>query len=110
MEDKLYKKLEDELKEFKAEMKEKGVDYAIDRAYELVVKQEIIDTFADRDLDKNEIKALLKNKNVLDEIYDNWLNFDGNFREQLEYCVDDSISKITNSYTEKAKQNKAKER
>lgn len=34
------------------------------------------------DLDKNEIKALLKNKNVLDEIYDNWLDFDGNLREQ----------------------------
>ena len=44
MEDKLYKKLEDELKEFKAEMKEKGVDYAIDRAYELTTKQEIIDS------------------------------------------------------------------
>ena len=53
---------------------------------------------------------MLKNKNVLDEIYDNWLDFDGNLREQLEYCVDDSISKITNSYIEKIKKNKAKER
>ena len=47
---------------------------------------------------------------VNDEIYDNLLNFDGDLREPLEYYVDDSISKITNSYTEKVKQNKAKER
>lgn len=108
--EKLNKKLEQEMKEFRDKLKENGVDYAIDKAYDLVVKQEIIDTFADRDLDKNEIKALLKNKNVLDEIYYNWLDFDGNLREQLEYCVDDSISKITNSYIEKIKKNKAKER
>lgn len=107
---KLNEKLGQEMKEFKDKLKENGVDYAIDRAYELVAKQEIIDTFADRDLEKNEIKALLKTKNVLDEIYYNWLDFDGNLREQLEYCVDDSISKITNSYIEKIKKNKAKER
>ena len=44
------------MKEFRDKLKENGVDYAIDKAYDLVVKQEIIDIFADRDLDKNEIK------------------------------------------------------
>lgn len=54
--EKLNKKLEQEMKEFRDKLKENGVDYAIDKAYDLVVKQEIIDTFANRDLDKNEIK------------------------------------------------------
>ena len=44
MEEKLYQKLENELKDFKTKMKENGVDYAIDRAYELTTKQEIIDS------------------------------------------------------------------
>ena len=34
MEEKLYKKLEIELKYFKDKIKEKGIDYVIDRAYE----------------------------------------------------------------------------
>ena len=43
MEDKLQEKLEQELKDFKQEVKEMGVDIAVDKAYELTVKQEIID-------------------------------------------------------------------
>ena len=99
MEDKLYKKLEDELKEFKAEMKEKGVDYAIDRAYELTTKQEIIDSIQfDHILSKTEIKALLSRENVLDELYDDWLSFDGNMREHINYSVDKSLNLITDEY------------
>lgn len=99
MEDKLYKKLEDELKEFKAEMKEKGVDYAIDRAYELTTKQEIIDSIQfDYSLSKTEIKALLSRENVLDELYDDWLSFDGNMREHINYSVDKSLNLITDEY------------
>lgn len=99
MEDKLYKKLEDELKEFKAEMKEKGVDYAIDRAYELTTKQEIIDSIQfDHDLSKTQIKALLSRDNVLDELYSDWLSFDGNMREHINYSVDKSLNLITDEY------------
>src|SRR5574344_778937 len=92
MEDKLYKKLEDEFKEFKAEMKEKGVDYAIDRAYELTTKQEIIDSIQfDHELSKTEIKALLSKENVLDEMYDDWLSFDGNMREHTNNYKKDKV-------------------
>ena len=41
--DELLKKLELELKDYKSYVKEQGVDYAIEKAYELTVKQEIID-------------------------------------------------------------------
>ena len=41
LKDKLIKKLEQEIEDFKSELKEKGVDYAIDRAYELTAKQEM---------------------------------------------------------------------
>lgn len=99
MEDKLYKKLEEELKQFKAEMKENGVDYAIDRAYELTTKQEIIDSIQfDHSLSKTEIKALLSRENILDEMYDDWLSFDGNMREHINYSVDKSLNIITDNY------------
>lgn len=105
MEDKLYEKLENELKDFKAQIKENGVDYAIDRAYELTTKQEIIDSIQfDHELSKTEIKALLSRENVLDELYDDWLSFDGNMREHINYSVDKSLNLITNEY----KKDKAK--
>lgn len=99
MEDKLYQKLENELKDFKTKMKENGVDYAIDRAYELTTKQEIIDSIEfDHDLSKTQIKALLSRENILDELYDDWLSFDGNMRENINYSVDESLNLITHEY------------
>ena len=60
MEDQLYEKLENEMKEYKEKVKEKGLDYAMDKAYEMTVKQEIIDSIEyDHELSKTEIKALL---------------------------------------------------
>lgn len=99
MEEELYQKLYDEFNKFKAQMKENGVDYAIDRAYELTTKQEIIDSIQfDHTLSKTEIKALLSRENVLDEMYDDWLSFDGNMREHINYSVDKSLNIITNDY------------
>lgn len=99
MEDKLYQKLENELKDFKTKMKENGVDYAIDRSYELTTKQEIIDSIEfDHDLSKTQIKALLSRENILDELYDDWLSFDGNMRENINYSVDESLNLITDEY------------
>ena len=99
MEDKLYQKLENELKDFKTKMKENGVDYEIDRAYELTTKQEIIDSIEfDHDLSKTQIKALLSRENILDELYDDWLSFDGNMRENINYSVDASLNLITDEY------------
>lgn len=99
MEEKLYQKLENELKDFKIKMKENGVDYAIDRAYELTIKQEIIDSIEfDHDLSKTQIKALLSRENILDELYDDWLSFDGNMRENINYSVDASLNLITDEY------------
>ena len=106
--DKLLKKLEQELKEYKSYVKERGVDYAIDKAYELTVKQEIIDCIAyDSNLSKEQKKALLKCDNVLNDCYDEWLKTDGNLREHLNYSVDKSVENITDDYKkDKIKANK----
>lgn len=97
--DKLLQKLERELNKYKAYIKEQGVDFAIDKAYELTVKQEIIDCIAyDSDLSKEQIKALLKFDNVLENCYDEWLNADGNLREHLNYSVNKSVEHITDDF------------
>lgn len=65
---------------------------AVDNAYELVVKQEIIDSFNyDMSYDKEELQALLKQNNLLSQAYDEWLSADGNLRVALEYSIDNVI-------------------
>ena len=41
MKEELIKKLKAEMEKFKEKIRESGVDYAIDRAYEITVKEEL---------------------------------------------------------------------
>lgn len=105
MEDKLQRKLEQELKEFKQEVKEMGVDVAIDKAYELTVKQEIIDGLIyDNFLEKKEINAILSCKKPLQKLYDDWLTQDGNLRTDLNFSIDKSVNSLTSAYIKKVKE------
>ena len=106
--DKLIQKLEQELKDYKAYVKEQGVDFAIEKAYEITVKQEIIDVLVyDSELSEKQMKALLKTDKVLDECYDDWLHCDGNLKETLSFSVDESVNTITDNYKkDKIKANK----
>lgn len=114
MEEKLQEKLEEELNNFKQDIKTKGVDFVIDKAYEITVKQEIIDSLIyDNSLSKKEINALLSCKDPLQKIYDDWLTQDGNLRTDLNYSIDKSLNSLTNAYVKKFKsirENNAMER
>lgn len=99
MEEKLLDKLRTEYRIYKKEVKERGVEYAIYSAYEITAKQEIIDCIeCDCVLSKTEIKALLSKKDLLDELYQDWISFDGNMREHINYSVDKSLESIVNDY------------
>ena len=106
MEEKLFKKIEQEMKDYKEYIKERGVEFAIDRAYELTSKQEIIDSLKyDNSLSKKQLKALLSRDNLLDELYDDWLSFDGNMREHINYSLDKSLNTITENYLKNKSKN-----
>lgn len=100
--DRLQQKLEQELNDYKSYVKEQGVDFAIDKAYELTVKQEIIDCLIyDNNFTKEQITALLKCDNILEQCYDEWLKSDGNLRETLNFVVDDRVELIIDDYQKK---------
>lgn len=104
----LINKLEKEFKDFKESIKEKGVDYAIDSAYELTIKQEIIDIIHyDFKFSPIETKALLKEDDLLQDLYDEWLDSDSNFREPIMDSFDERISEISKEYLHKLEPNEA---
>lgn len=92
LKDDLIKKLEKEYNEFKEMYMSLSPKEMVDRAYELVVKQELLDSFNyDMGYDKEEIQALLKQDNLLQQAYDEWLDTDGNLRSALEFSVDNVV-------------------
>ena len=92
LKDDLMKKLENEYSEYKEQFMSLSPKEAVDNAYELVVKQEILDSFNyDMSYDKEKLQALLKQDNLLSQAYDEWLSTDGNLREALQYSVDNVV-------------------
>ena len=106
--EKLQDKLELEYSNFINELKYESKEYIIEQAYEITAKQEIKDYLAGREASEEELKVLLKKAYVLDNMYDKWLDTDGNLYEALQYAVDDRIGELIRDST--AKELKEKER
>lgn len=101
----LISKLESEFNDYKQNLLNETPEKIIEKSYETIVQQEIIDCFNyDMTYSKDELKALLKEPNLLSQSYDEWLSTDGNLRESLEF----SVEKLVDIIMEDAKKEKAK--
>lgn len=94
----VQEKIINEYNDFISELKKERPQVILERAYEKVCKEEMVYVFEKKDLSVNECKALLKCPNILEDAYDEWLNSDDNFNEQLEFAVDDSVERIVKDY------------
>ena len=101
---KLYKKIEQELEDYKEELKTKTPEEIIESAYQLVVKDEIKEELKCRDFERYEIIALLKEKDLLTEFYTDWYTSDGRLGEIISYTMDDTIKIISDNYIEERSQ------
>lgn len=106
--EKLQDKLELEYSNFINELKYESKEYIIEQAYEITAKQEIKDYLVGREASEEELKVLLKKSYVLDNMYDKWLDTDGNLYEALQYAVDDRVGELTRESTAKELKEKAR--
>ena len=107
LKEKLIEKLEKELKDFKEDLRQKSPDEIIESAYQLTVKTLIIGEMNEKNLDYFELKALIKQKDLLAELYEDWRNSDGRLGENISYEMDNSIKIIVDkALTEKVKNNR----
>lgn len=107
---KLEEKMEAEYKELVEELKKFTPEQIIERAYELVVKDEIIGQIKEMNLEKVEMKAMLKEDNLLSECYEDWKNTDGTLGEIISYTLIDTIDVITTEYEKENRQKKQESR
>lgn len=92
--DKLYDKMKTELDNFKSELKTKSPDEIIQSAYELVTKEDILSVFEiEESFELKEYKALLRIKNPLEYLYQEWLSYDGSVMDAIRDSVNFAIEK-----------------
>lgn len=101
---KLFSKVEKELEDFKQELRQKDPDEIIENAYKLVTMDGIIGELKERNFDKDEIKALLKEEDLLSEFYEDWRNSDGKLCDSLQYPMEDTIDIIVENYEKNLKE------
>lgn len=100
----LNEKVEQEYANFKKELEQKSPKEIIEKAYELVVKEQIKDELKEKNLVEDELKALIKEKDLLSECYEDWRNSDGRLGDVISYTIDNTIELIEQEYKKENKQ------
>ena len=88
--DLLYEKAQKEYDDLIAELKELPSEQVIERAYEKVIKENILCILEDSQRDQKEAKALYLEKYPLDRAYQDWLKSDVSETAMLRDSIDDT--------------------
>ena len=91
----LETKLKREFKAFKKDLKKLPKKKIIDKAYELISKEEIKDTLLNMDLHEAEKEMLFYQDDVLNEFYHDWLDCDVPLGDSMQYCIEESVATLT---------------
>lgn len=110
----LYEKMQKEYDSFLEKIKSEQSlkpNQAIESAYEIVYKQDILYCFEDNDLNLSykEKKHLLSKKRPLEFLYQEWLTTDCTHMQMIRDCIKDS-TEYDLELTQKQKQENGKER
>ena len=95
LDDALERKLERELKYFKKELKKLPKEKIIEKAYELVCREEIKEELKYMDLHEVEKEMLILQDDVLGEFYKDWLDDDTPLGESMQNTIGESIAALT---------------
>ena len=82
-------KVQQELSSFQEEMLGKPPQEIFDAAYQIAIKNDIAECISNTNYSSQAVKALLKSPNLLQEIYDEWLETDYSHMEDLHQTIAD---------------------
>lgn len=96
---KVYKKLEHEFDMFKESCLSKTKEEILKSAYEIAIKEEIVESFKNKVYDEEQYLALLANDNMLENIYQDWMNAESGIHIPIEESIDFYLNEIEEKYT-----------
>ena len=86
---KLAERVQRELADFREEILSKSPQEIFDAAYQIVLKSDIAGRFSEADYSPQAAKALMKSPNLLQDIYEEWLEKDDSHMEDLRQTIAD---------------------
>ena len=100
------KELKKEYDDLIAELKELPSEQVIERAYEKVIKENILCILEDSQRDQKEAKALYLEKYPLDRAYQDWLKSDVSETAMLRDSIDDTAKDVVKERREKQRESR----
>ena len=86
---KLGDKVQRELADFHENILSKSPQEIYDSAYQIILKNDIVECFSEAEYSPQAAKALLKSPNLLQDIYEEWLAKDDSHMENLRQTIAD---------------------
>ena len=102
---KLYEKMQNEYNDFIEEMKTNEPEVIVNSAYQIAIKEELVGMFYPQEdkYDIEEIKALNKLPDPLEELYQGWMDCDAGICSVLEDGVSLTLEDVLEQQKEKKK-------
>ena len=90
----LYNKMSAEFEKFKEELLNSSPQEVLDRAYEYIIKDDIVLSLEYYDLNSSRADALLKSENSLDEVYDAWMESESSHMDEIREVLDSAAESL----------------
>ena len=84
----LYEKMYGEQEQFRAELMDMTPAGILSRAYEYSVREDIVECMSALDLSDKQVKAMLKLKNPLAEVYEAWTERETKYMDQIPNTIE----------------------
>lgn len=102
----LYEKVQAEYDAFIEELKLMTPEQVIEKAYEKVIKEDLVTEIQHGSLEQTEAKALYREKYPLDRLYQEWLDTDVSYMDLLKDSIDDTAKKAVKEMKDKHKESR----
>lgn len=90
----LYEKMYAEQKAFVAEFKNTSSENFLTKAYELVIREDLLFFFEENNLPPKECKALLREKKPLAKLFNAWDHHESGHMDEIGDCVEHFASEL----------------
>ncbi len=90
----LYKKLYAEQEKFKSMLRRSSPEVVKQYAYELVMREDIMLSIEENDLTPKQCKALLKQKEPLNDLFLAWENGESNHMQEILSCIENKADEL----------------
>lgn len=93
----LYEKVYAEQQEFISLLKTMTPENIIQYAYELVIREDILLSLEENDLNAKQCKALLREKKPLDKLFLAWEKHEGEHMNEICDCIENKANELINA-------------